>query len=214
MKLTVFGASGGTGLHILRQAIERGYEVTAVVRDAGRLPSAVASGVDVAEADVLAGAGVEETVKGRDAVLTAIGTRDRSHPVRVCADSARTIITAMGAAARDARLVIASNSAMSPGPGDDPLTRYLVKPVILHRILRYMLDDMRQAEQHVRDCGLPWAIVRAGRLTDRPGKGRYRHAIDRNVPGGFQITRADFATAMLDAAADPASLGHVISASN
>src|SRR5436190_9049192 len=214
MKLTVFGASGGTGLHILRHAIERGHEVTAVVRNAGRLPSAVASSVEVVEADVLAGAGIEEAVKGRDAVLTAIGTRDRSRPVRVCADSARTIITAMRAAGGDARLVIASNSAMSPGPGDDPLTRYLVKPVILHRILRYMLDDMRQAEQHVRGCGLPWVIVRAGRLTDRPGKGRYRHAVDRNVPGGFQITRADFAMAMLDAAADPATLGHIISASN
>src|SRR5215469_17081554 len=111
MKLTVFGATGGTGLHIARQAIARGYEVTVVVRNGGRLPSAVAATVEVVEADVLAGAGIEETVKGRDAVINAIGTRDLSHPVSVCTDSARTIITAMRATARDARLVIASNSA-------------------------------------------------------------------------------------------------------
>lgn len=153
-------------------------------------------------------------VKGRDAVVTAIGTRDLSQPTQVCTDSTRAIIAAMRTTASDARLIVASNSAMSPGPGDDPFTRYLVKPVILGRVLRYMIDDMRQAEQQVRDCGLPWAIVRAGRLTDRPGKGRYRCAVDRNVPGGFQITRADFARAMLDAAEDPATLGHVTSVSN
>jgi len=212
MKLTVFGATGGTGLHVVRQAIDRGYEVTAVVRSGRRLPSAVADRIEVVEAGVLSG--VEDAVKGRDAVVTAIGTRDLSHPARVCADSARAICAAMHATAGDARLVIASNSAMSPGPGDDPMTRYLVKPVILRRVLRHMIDDMRQAEQEVRDSGLSWAIVRAGRLTDRPGRGRYRHAVDRNVLGGFQITRADFARAMLDAAADPTSPGHVISVGN
>jgi len=212
MKLTVFGATGGTGLHLVRQAIDRGYEVTAVVRSGRRLPSAVAGRIDVVEADPLAC--LEGAVKGRDAVLTAIGTRDLSHPTQVCAESARAICGAMHATAGDARLVIASNSAMSPGAGDDPLTRYLVKPVILGRVLRHMLDDMREAERQVRASGLSWAIVRAGRLTDRPGKGRYRRAVDRNVLGGFQITRADFARAMLDAAADPASPGHVISVGN
>jgi NAD(P)H-binding len=112
------------------------------------------------------------------------------------------------------RLVIASNSAMAPGPGDDPFTRYVVKPLILARILRYMIDDMRRAERLVRASGLDWTIVRAGRLTDRPGQAAYRSAIDRNVLGGFQITRADLATALLDAAADPALAGHVISAAN
>jgi hypothetical protein len=134
--------------------------------------------------------------------------------VGVCAGSARAIGTAMRATAGDARLVLASNSAMSPGPGDDPLTRYLVKPVVLGRALRHMIEDMRQAEQYVRGSGLPWAVVRAGRLTDRPGRGRYRRAVDRNVPGGFQITRADFAQALLDAATDPASREHVISVGN
>ena len=81
-------------------------------------------------------------------------------------------------------------------------------------LLRHMIEDMRRAEQIVRVSGVPWTIIRAGRLTDRQSKGGYRRGIDRNVLGGFQITRADFATALLDAATDPACAGHVISVGN
>jgi len=214
VKLTVFGATGGTGRQVVRQAVDTGHEVTAVVRDRARLPAELRDRVEVVEVDVMDPGAIEETVKGRDAVISAIGARDLRTPSSVCADSARSVIAAMRVAGGGGRLVMASNSAMAPGPGDDAFTRYVVKPLILARILRYMIDDMRRAERLVRASGLDWAIVRAGRLTDRPGKAAYRSAIDRNVPGGFQITRADLATALLDAAADPALAGHVISAGN
>ncbi len=38
MKLTIFGASGKTGVELLRQALEKGHEVTAFLRDPARLP--------------------------------------------------------------------------------------------------------------------------------------------------------------------------------
>ena len=214
MRLTVFGATGRTGVQIVRQAAGAGHEVTAVVRDRSRLPLDPGTRVEVVEADVMDPVAIEEAVKGRDAVINAIGARDLRHPTSVCADSARSAIAAIRATGEDVRLVTASNSAMAPGEGDDPFTRYVVKPVILSRLLQHMIDDMRRAEGLVRASGLPWTIVRAGRLTDRPGKGAYRKAVDRNVLGGFQITRADFATAMLDAATDRAAVGHVISVGN
>jgi putative NADH-flavin reductase len=214
MKLAVFGATGGTGLQVVRQAIGASHQVTAVVRDPTRLPSDLAGRAEVVKADVMDTAAIAETIKGRDAVINAIGTRDLGHPTTVCTDSARSIITAAQTSGNSIRLITASNSAMAPGPGDDPFTRYVVKPVILARLLRHMIDDMRRAEQLMRSCGQPWTIIRAGRLTDRPGKGTYRRAIDRNVFGGFQITRADFATALLDAAFDPGTVEHVVSVGN
>ena len=36
MKLTVFGATGGIGGQVVRQALAAGHEVTAVIRAAGR----------------------------------------------------------------------------------------------------------------------------------------------------------------------------------
>jgi putative NADH-flavin reductase len=214
MRLTVFGATGRTGLQLVRQSIDAGHEVTAVVRDPARLPAELRERTTVVQADVMASGEIEEAVKGRDAIISAIGSRDVRNPTSVCTDSARSIIAAMRAADSGGRLVTASNSAMAPGPGDDPFTRYVVKPVILARVLRHMIDDMKRAESLVRASDLDWTIVRAGRLTDSPGKGSPRRAVDRNVFGGFQITRADFATAMLNTASDPACVGHVISVGN
>jgi putative NADH-flavin reductase len=215
MKLTIFGATGGTGCQIVRQAAHAGHEVTAVVRDATRLPPDLRDLIAIVEANSVDDTAVKAAVAGRDAVISAIGTRDLKHPTRVCADTAGFLTTAIRSGShREPRLVLASNSAMAPGPGDDPLTRFLVKPVVLAPLLRHMIEDMRQAEQIVRVSGVPWTIIRAGRLTDRQSKGGYRRGVDRNVLGGFQITRADFATALLDAATDPACAGHVISVGN
>jgi putative NADH-flavin reductase len=215
MKLTIFGATGGTGCQIVRQAAHAGHEVTAVVRDATRLPPDLRDLTAVVEANSMDDTAVKAAVAGRDAVISAIGTRDLKHPTSVCADTAGFLTTAIRSGSHsEPRLVLASNSAMAPGPGDDPLTRFLVKPVVLAPLLRHMIEDMRRAEQIVRVSGISWTIVRAGRLTDRQSRGGYRRGVDRNVLGGFQITRADFATALLDAATDPACAGHVISVGN
>lgn len=37
-KLTIFGATGGTGQQLVRQSLDVGHQVTALVRDATRLP--------------------------------------------------------------------------------------------------------------------------------------------------------------------------------
>jgi putative NADH-flavin reductase len=211
MKLTVLGATGGTGREVVRQALALGHEVTAVVRDPTRLPDDLRGGVTVVVAEATDPAALAPAVVGAEVVVSALGARDPKRPATVCADGARAAVAAMREAAGGGRLVIASNSAHSPGLGDDPLTRYFVKPVILSRVLKHANADAVQAERLVRASGLPWVIVRAGMLTDRPGKGRYRSAVDRNVLGGFQITRADFATALLDAAADSAVAGRVVS---
>ncbi|MGH8966975.1 MAG: NAD(P)-dependent oxidoreductase, partial [Actinomycetes bacterium] len=94
---------------------------------------------------------------------------------------------------------------------DDPLTRYVVKPLILQRLLKHAFADMRAAEDVTRGSGRDWTIVRPPRLTDGPGNDRYRTAVDRNLRGGRSITRADLAAALLDTAGDASAIGHVIS---
>ncbi|MEU5874083.1 NAD(P)H-binding protein [Glycomyces sp. NPDC047369] len=214
MKLTVLGATGRTGREVLRQAVNAGHEVTAVVRDAARLPADLRRRTTtvVAELDDLQA--LTDSVAGRDAVINAVGPRDLRAPTNACADSTRAAIAAVTAAGADARIVLASNSAMHPGPGDDPMTRYFVKPVILARALKHLNADAAEAERLLRASAAKWVIVRAGRLSDGPGKDRYRSAADRNVTGGFQITRADFAKALLDAAADPTSERRAIAVAN
>jgi putative NADH-flavin reductase len=210
MRLTVFGATGGTGVQVVRRALDAGHEVTAVVRDPAALPGEIRACADVVRAGVMDPAAIEEAVKGRDAVVTAIGTRDGRRPTSVCSTSTGSIIAALRAAGAE-RFVLTSASGLHAGPGDDPLTRFVVKPLVLGPLLKHAFADMRAAEALTRDCGLAWTIVRPPRLTDGPGNGRYRRALDRNVLGGASIARTDLATALLDVTGDPSTIGHVVS---
>ncbi|HEU5033035.1 MAG TPA: NAD(P)H-binding protein [Spirillospora sp.] len=208
MRLTVFGATGGIGTRLVRLALDEGHAVTAVVREPGRLPADLRDRAAVVRADVMDPAAIEGAVKGADAVVSAMGPRGLG-PTTVCGDSSRSIIAAMRATGAG-RFLMVSMGAISSEPGDDPLTRYVAKPLILGRILRHGIADMRVAEAQVRDSGLDWTIVRPPRLTNKEGRGRYRKAVDRSVTGGYSITRDDVAKALLDLTGDLASIGHVI----
>ena len=59
MKIIIFGASGGTGIEIVKQALEAGHEVTAFVRN----PTKVAiqhPKLKLVTGDVMDSAGVEK----------------------------------------------------------------------------------------------------------------------------------------------------------
>ncbi|WP_327110037.1 NAD(P)H-binding protein [Nocardia sp. NBC_01730] len=206
MRLTIFGATGNTGTRLVRQALAAGHEVTAVVRGTHTMRDH--SALRVITADVMNPADIVEALRGANAVLDTIGSRAKG-PTSVCTDAALSITKAMETAGAQ-RLVLISNSAGVAGRGDDWFTRFVVKPLILHPLLRHGLADMAAAEQAVRDSALDWTIVRAPQLTDNPAKGSYRTAIERNVLFGIRITRDDLATCLLDLASDePAIRKHV-----
>ncbi|MGW0809927.1 NAD(P)-dependent oxidoreductase [Nonomuraea sp. NPDC002799] len=220
MRLAVFGATGGIGLELLRQGLDRGHEVTAVVRDASRLPTGLRERLDVVEADVMIAGAIAPAIKGRDAVLSAIGPRGRG-PTTVHSASMAAILAAMRGA-RVRRVLMVSASGLVADAGDGPFTRYVLKPLLVQRAFRHSYADLAEAERLLRaapageadrtaDWTADWTIVRPSRLTDAGLTGRYRTVRDLNVRGGMSTTRADVADCMLELAGDPTSVGHVVS---
>ncbi len=205
MRLTVFGATGGTGSAVVRQALAAGHDVVAVVRDPARLTVPAGTGLGVVTADVMEPAQIEPAVKGSDAVVSALGPR-KGGPVTVLADSARSILTAMDDAGVR-RLVAVSASGAFTEPTDTFVTRVVVKP-LLQRLLRDAMADTRRMEGEIRASDTDWTLMRPPQLTNRPGRGRYRREIGQNV--GRSIARADVADAILAALADPATIGHTV----
>lgn len=206
MKLTVFGATGGTGQHLLEQALAAGHHVTAVVRDLARLPQAGHPRLEPIVADATNADAVIPAVTGRDAVVSALGPRPGGG--LVCADGARAIIAAMHAAGTR-RLIVVTASGHIVDEGDGPATRLLVKP-LLRRFLREGFADFARTDEAVSSSGLDWTIMRPPRLTNGARRS-YRTALDRNVRGGITISRADLAHAILAALTDPAAVGHSVS---
>jgi putative NADH-flavin reductase len=74
MKLLVLGATGGTGLEIVRQAVERDHHVTAFVRSPERLKE-FADRINVEQGNLLDSTQLKQVIPGHDAVLSAFGPR-------------------------------------------------------------------------------------------------------------------------------------------
>jgi putative NADH-flavin reductase len=204
MKITVFGATGGTGRELLRQAVTAGHDVTAVVRDPAKL--AGTQGVEIVEANAMDPGAIAPAVAGRDAIVSALGHRPGGPP-QVSAPGAESIIAAMRATGAR-RLIVVTAAGHIVDATDDFATRYLAKPV-LRRLLKTNFADFTRTDEIVLKSGLDWTIMRPSRLTSG-GHKQYRTAVDHTVPRGMSISRADLARATLEAATDPTTIGHAI----
>lgn len=203
MKLTVFGATGGVGQQIVSQALDRGHSVTAVVRDAARLPIKN-SALTVAALPTLDR--VDELVPvvgGADAVLSAIGPRERSDK-GVVSTCTRVIVRAM-VLSGVGRFVGVSAVPVGPVPkGDSLVNRWLLLPAI-STVLRSVYSDLAEMEADLQNSAINWTVVRPPKLTDKPFTGKYRIALGANVARGYSVARADVAELMLNALDQPAT---------
>ncbi len=211
MKLTIFGATGGTGTCLLEQALAVGHEVTAVVRDPARLHVTAHPLLRVVTRDVLDPDSIRPPLEDADAALTAIGPHGTG-PTTIIQDSAASIVQAMAKA--DVRRLLLVSGSIVADDGESPYMRYLVKPVARGTLLRHVCADMRGAEDEVRASDLDWTIFRPPALTGKPATGRYRTAIDKNLPQGFSVSRADLAACMLGTIDDPATFARHLAIAN
>jgi putative NADH-flavin reductase len=211
MKLTVFGATGSTGTLFTEQALAAGHEITAVVRDPARLSVARQPRLRVVTADVMDPASIVPAVDGAEAVVNMVGPRGTG-PTTVLRDSVRAIIAAMRTSG--ARRLFHVSGSVVADEGESPYLRYLAKPLVRATFLRHVCADMRAAEALIQASDLDWTIVRPPALSAKPARGRYRTAIDRNLPHGFSITRADLAAYLVTVLDDPATERHIVGVAN
>ena len=204
MQITVFGATGRIGTHVVRQALEAGHKVVAVVRDPARLDVPATPALRVHTAAVLEPEVVAPAVDGADAVVSALGPHGRG-PTTVCFDGVRAELAAMTAVGVRRLIVVSANGAYVDA-GDNLLNRLVVKP-LLGRLLREGFRDTRRADELIVASDTDWTIVRPPRLTDGTHRA-YRTALDRNV--GITIARVDVAAAILAALDDPATVRHTL----
>ncbi len=193
-RVLIVGATGGTGRQLVAQALERGYAVTALVRDPSRLQVEHPQ-LKVMQGDVLDYASVEAAVRGQEAVLSALGHKRFFYPTRILSEGTRNILRAMETHGVP-RLVCETSLGIGDSAGRMGLYYTLfVIPVILPF---YFWDKTRQ-ERMIGGSNVEWVIVRPGVLTNGSKQGSFRHG--RHV-GSFlrtvRISRADVADFMLN----------------
>jgi putative NADH-flavin reductase len=193
-RVLIVGATGGTGRQLVTQALERGYEVTALVRDPSRLQIAHPR-LTVVQGDVLNEGSVGAAMRGQEAVLSALGHKRYFHPTRILSEGTRTILRSMQA--HGVRRFVCETSL---GIGDSAGRMGLYYSLFLIPVILpfYFWDKARQ-ERTIAGSDAEWVIVRPGVLTNGDKRGRFRHG--RHV-GSFlltvRISRADVADFMLN----------------
>jgi putative NADH-flavin reductase len=202
MRLTVFGANGGTGRHLVDRALAAGHQVTAVVREPASLP-VDHERLDVVRADVRDAAVIKAAVDQRDALLSALGPRSKGSTI--CSDGAASVLDAM----RDTgvrRVEVVSAAPLAGPDANDTLPYRLVMKPLVSRLFGSGYEDLARMERVIRASGVEWTIFRPPRLTNKPGTGRYRTELDHTLRRGYQISRADLADAMLHFVSAPEAL--------
>ncbi|MGD6753838.1 NAD(P)-dependent oxidoreductase [Streptomyces sp. BH105] len=202
MKLTVFGATGGIGQEVVRQALDAGHEVTAVVRDPARL-TVTGERLEVVRGDLKDPESLRPAVAGRDAVLSGLGARKRAD-AGIAAELTRSVLKAMEAEGVR-RLVVVSAGPVGPQPADSPLVDRVMIGMI-DRILKPVYVDLAAMEAQLANSATDWTSVRPPRLQDKPVTGAYRTVVGGFPRAGRFAGRADVAHAMLAMVDDPATV--------
>jgi biliverdin reductase / flavin reductase len=196
MRIIVFGASGNVGRLVVAQALERGHDVTAVVRKPAAF-NVTHDHLTVKPGQVLDPNSVDEVIPNHDAVISALGVRTLGKTT-IFSESGRNILAAMKRHGLT-RFVCITTGAVED---EDPAFGLVFKLVIRPTIMRQVIKDCRRLEALLRENEwAQWTAVRPVTLTDDPPTGAFRVS-PRFVPASEtkdpQIPRADVASFMVD----------------
>jgi putative NADH-flavin reductase len=204
----VIGATGGTGQEVVRQALDRGHAVTALVRDRTRLP-VQHSRLTVMEGNVLERNQLVAAMAGADAVLFALGVPGRPKgPVDLYSSAGKATLDAMQATGLN-RIAVVTAGAYVRSPQSPMMFRLIVQPIILS-LLRESYADMMRLEKLLASSKTLWTVVRPARLHNGP-KRPIRTAVDDAVPRSWLVSRASVAGFMLDCVSDGSHVGERVS---
>jgi nucleoside-diphosphate-sugar epimerase len=192
MKIAVFGATGGTGKHIVKQALDAGHEVVAYVRTPSKMDTQH-DNLKLVQGDVTDADCVQQAVAGTDAVISALAP-SVNKPDYVISQGMEHIINAMKQ--HNVQRLIVTAGAGVPDPNDKPGVPDRVIRVLLHLISKHVVKDMEMVVDKVKASGLDYTIGRAPMLTNQPGTGD----IKADYLGGdvsARLSREDFARFLL-----------------
>ena len=193
MRITVFGATGGTGRRLVEQAIAEGNEVVAYVRNPSKLDMENEH-LTVVQGELTDEELIEKAVKGVDAVISLLGPRggSKSKPLT---HGMQNIIAAMKKQCVRRLVITSTLSAKDPNDLPDFKTKSLVNLVKVTMHDAY--EDIVSTAETVRNSDLDWTIVRLTMLNNKPKSGKVRAGYVGRGDVGTWISRADVADFML-----------------
>ena len=206
MKLVVFGATGKTGIEIVKQSLAKGHEVTAFVRDPAKMPLE-SDQLRLVEGDILDVAAVAKAVEGQDAVICSVGTNSLGKTI-VRSEGTDNIIRVMDDNHVKRLLVV---SAMGVGESWSMLSAG--NKIFFNTVLCNTRKDHEKQEALVKGSDLDWTIVRPSGLTETDLTESYD--VGENIRAETsRIARADVAHCIVKEIEENAYIGKAVTITN
>ncbi len=203
MKVALIGATGFVGSQLLSEALDRGHQVTAIVRRTERLPAhqnLTAKQADIMDTDALA-----DLLAGHEAVIAAYNP-DRETPGDVyerMVAGAKSIIEATKKAGVKRLLVVGGAGSLEVAPGQQMLDQpgfpedWKAGASGTRQFL-YLLKEEKDLDWTFLS---PAAVLQPGERTGKFRLGGDQLMVD--AEGQCRISTQDYAVAMIDELEEP-----------
>ncbi len=194
MKIGIIGASGKSGSFILKEAVSRGHEVTAIVRDAAKVQN---QQVAVLEKDIFDLK--KEDVNQFDVVVNAFKAPNGQEHQHV---EAGKVITEALKGAPETRLIVVGGAGSLFVDEAQTIRKFETPgfPEAYFPTAKYMGENLEDLQN---TSGIQWTYISPAGVFDPEGnkKGTYQKGKDQiivNSKGESYISYADYALAVLD----------------
>ncbi len=201
MKVAIIGATGFVGSTLLKEAVARGHEITALVSKPGKV--LISKQVVAVQTDVMQEARLADRLVGHDAVISAFSGHAQADVLGYYRTGIQAIISAVKAAGILRLLVVGGAGSLEVAPGiqliDTP--KFPGEWKATAEGARQALNMLRNEQELNWTVLAPSAQVAPGRRTGKFRTGKDQLLVD--ATGESHISLEDYAVAMIDELEQP-----------
>ena len=183
----MFGGTRGAGLEAVKEMVHRGEKVTVLARASSDTSALKALGVNIVIGDALKDDDLAKAFTAAPYRIVVSSLGGQNDDWRVDVDGNRKVVDA-AKSAKMPRMCLVS----AVGAGDSALAR----PWYLRPFGGDFIVAKSKAEEYLRKSGVPYTIVRFGRLLDKPASGEATLSPDSTRFSG--LTRTDAGRLLAD----------------
>ena len=199
MKIGIIGATGKAGSLIVKEASERGHEVTAIVRNAAKLTGEKVAVLEKDVFDLKA-----EDLQAFDVIVNAFGAPAGQEHLHV--DAGRVLIEAVKGAP-ETRLIVVGGAG-SLFVDEAQTVRLIETPEFPKEYFPTASNQGKNLEDLQNASGIKWTFISPAAFFNPEGKrtGSYQKGKNNlivNSKGDSYVSYADYAIAVLDEIENP-----------
>lgn len=204
LRIVIYGGTGNIGQRIVHEALERGHNVTVVVRNPTSMPGKTPQ-MNVMKGDVLDPAEVARTISGADVVVSAVSFRGPSADFSGYSRAGQSLVGALRTLGSRAPYLIVVGGA---GSLEQPAGVHIEIPAAWREEVKGQNDSLA----YYRTVqGVRWTYFSpAFMITPGTRSGKFRLGGDQMITdaqGNSRISMEDYAVAVIDEAEKPAHVG-------